>query len=125
LVHSPYGWAPMVNRILREPYGDVTAVAQCIVVVSPIRDFVERLLYLVAPALVEFVGHEILGRAVWPGSCLNLGLMPSKSIYSTTPSYTSIGIQTVTKCSENKSTPSLRALCQSASSAAYRLSTEP
>ena len=75
----------MVNRILREPYGDVTAVAQCIVVLSSIRDFVERFLYLVASALVEFVGHEVLGRTVWPESCPNLRQSPPKLIYSTTP----------------------------------------
>jgi hypothetical protein len=66
----------MVTRLLREPYGDVAAVAQCIVVLSPIRDFVERFLYLVASALVEFVGHEVLGRTVWPESCLKLRMSP-------------------------------------------------
>ena len=82
---SGLGWSPIVNRILREPYGDVAAVAQCVVVLGPIRDFVKRLLYLVAPALVEFVGHGLLGRTVWPESCPNLWLLPTKSIYSTTP----------------------------------------
>ena len=65
---SGLGGPPIVNRILNGPYGDVTAVAQCVVVVSSIRDFVKRLLYLVASALVEFVGHGLLGRAVWPES---------------------------------------------------------
>ena len=58
------GGAPFINRILRDPDGDVTTIAQCIVVLSPIGNFVERFLDLVASALVEFVGHGLLGRAV-------------------------------------------------------------
>ena len=58
------GGMPFFKRILREPDGDVTAIAQRVVALRPISDFVESFLDLMATALVEFVGHGPLGRAV-------------------------------------------------------------
>ena len=46
-VTSGLGGPPIVNRILGEPDGDVSAVAQCVVVLSPMGSLVKSLFYLV------------------------------------------------------------------------------
>ena len=74
-----FGRAPLVNRILCKPDGDVAAAAQGIVVLSPIGDFIESFLDLAASALVEFVGHGLLGRSFCPESQTDA----VNSIYST------------------------------------------